>query len=176
VSASEENRPAVTAGELRLAAMDLLARREHGSQELLVKLRKRFRHRACADEQVQDVLSALTDEGLLSDERFAVSTVRQLVSRGYGPRRIHETFRQQGIDAYLSGALAEAFEAPIDWYAEAANVYQKKYQGDAIVGDWDACQRQRAKRMRFLQYRGFDAEVCQTLVFDSLAGEELTPE
>ena len=163
---SEEDNASVTLGELRLAAMDLLARREHGSHELLVKLRKRFRRRACTDEQVQEVLSALTDEGLLSDERFALSTVRQLVSRGYGPRRITETFRQQGIEGYLSSALATAFEAPVDWYAEAASVYEKKYHGDAIVGDWDARQRERAKRMRFLQYRGFDAEVCQALVFD----------
>ena len=57
--------------------MDLLARREHGTQELLTKLRQRFRRRVCTDEQVQDVLVALTDEGLLSDERFALSTVRQ---------------------------------------------------------------------------------------------------
>lgn len=163
---SEEDNPSVTSGELRLAAMDLLARREHGSHELLLKLRKRFRRRACTDEQVQEVLSALTEEGLLSDERFALSTVRQLVSRGYGPRRIYETFRQQGIEGYLSNALAEAFEAPIDWYAEAASVYEKKYHGDAILGDWDARQRERAKRMRFLQYRGFEAEVCQALVFD----------
>ena len=163
---SEEDNPSVTSGELRLAAMDLLARREHGSHELLLKLRKRFRRRACTDEQVQEVLSALTEEGLLSDERFALSTVRQLVSRGYGPRRIYETFCQQGIEGYLSNALAEAFEAPIDWYAEAASVYEKKYHGDAILGDWDARQRERAKRMRFLQYRGFEAEVCQALVFD----------
>ena len=163
---SEEDNPSVTSGELRLAAMDLLARREHGSHELLLKLRKRFRRRACTDEQVQEVLIALTEEGLLSDERFALSTVRQLVSRGYGPRRIYETFRQQGIEGYLSNALAEAFEAPIDWYAEAASVYEKKYHGDAILGDWDARQRERAKRMRFLQYRGFEAEVCQALVFD----------
>ena len=169
---SEEDKPPVTSGELRLAAMDLLARREHGSQELLEKLRKRFRRRACNDEQVQEVLIALTNEGLLSDERFAVSTVRQLVGRGYGPRRIQETFRQQGIDGYLSRALAGAFDAPIDWYAEGASVYQKKYHGDVIVGDWDARQRERAKRVRFLQYRGFDPEVCQSLVFDGPVADE----
>ena len=171
---SEEEHLSVTSGELRLAAMDLLARREHCSHELLVKLRKRFRRRACTDEQVQDVLLALTDEGLLSDERFALSTVRQLVSRGYGPRRITETFRQQGIEGYLSEALATAFDSPIDWYAEAASVYQKKYHGDAIVGDWDTRQRERAKRMRFLQYRGFAAEVCQALVFDCSVADETT--
>ena len=121
------------------------------------------------------MLTALVDEGLLSDERFALSTVRQLVNRGYGPRRIAETFRQQGIEDYLSGALAAAFDTPIDWHAEAASAYQKKYRGDAIIGDWDARQRERAKRMRFLQYRGFDAEVCQALVFDGPTADELTP-
>ena len=172
---SKEDNLSVTSGELRLAAMDLLARREHGFQELLVKLRQRFRRRTCSDEQVLDVLTALIDEGLLSDERFALSTVRQLVNRGYGPRRIAETFRQQGIEDYLSGALAAAFDTPIDWHAEAASAYQKKYRGDAIIGDWDARQRERAKRMRFLQYRGFDAEVCQALVFDGPTADELTP-
>jgi len=97
------------------------------------------------------------------------------VNRGYGPRRIAETFRQQGIEDYLSGALAAAFDTPIDWHAEAASAYQKKYRGDAIIGDWDARQRERAKRMRFLQYRGFDAEVCQALVFDGPTADELTP-
>ena len=172
---SEEEYLSVTSGELRLAAMDLLARREHGSHELLLKLRKRFRNRGYSDEVVQDALGALTEEGLLSDERFALSTVRQLVSRGYGPRRITEIFRQQGIEGYLSEALATAFDSPIDWYAEAASVYQKKYHGDAIVGDWDTRQRERAKRMRFLQYRGFDAEVCQAMVFDGSAADELAP-
>ena len=130
---SKEDNPSVTSGELRLAAMDLLARREHGFQELLVKLRQRFRRRTCSDEQVLDVLTALIDEDLLSDERFALSTVRQLVNRGYGPRRIAETFRQQGIEDYLSGALAAAFDTPIDWHAEAASAYQKKYRGDCLV-------------------------------------------
>ena len=92
--------------------MGLLARREHGSQELLVKLRQRFRRRTCPDEQVQDVLTTLTKEGLLSDERFALSTVRQLVSRGYGPRRITETFRQQGIEGYLSGSIGNGLRCP----------------------------------------------------------------
>jgi SOS response regulatory protein OraA/RecX len=40
------------------------------------------------------------------------------------------------------------------------------------MGDWDARQRERAKRMRFLQYRGFDAEVSQALVFDGPSADE----
>ena len=55
---SKEDNLSVTSGELRLAAMDLLARREHGFQELLVKLRQRFRRRTCSDEQVLDGLTA----------------------------------------------------------------------------------------------------------------------
>ena len=88
----------VTSGELRLAGMDLLARREHGSSELKSKLTKRFRKRDCDHRTVEQVIKQLIDEGLLSDERFAASRARQLVSRGYGPSRIRNDLRQQKVE------------------------------------------------------------------------------
>lgn len=154
----------MTAGELRLAAMDLLARREHGSQELESKLAKRFRGRACEAGLVQTVIERLMVEGLLSDERFAASKARQLAGRGYGPIRIRQELRQQSVDHLLSHSMEEAFESGIDWAAEAAVVYKKKYRGQAIKGAWDERQRERGRRLRFLQYRGFDAEISQQLV------------
>ena len=72
----------VTCGELRLAAMDLLARREHSSHELTTKLSRRFRNRDCDPILIQQVAMQLLDEGLLSNERFAASRVRQLTVRG----------------------------------------------------------------------------------------------
>ena len=87
----------VTPGELRLAGMDLLARREHGSSELKTKLTKRFRKRECDLEAVEQVVQQLIEEGLLSDERFAASRVRQLAGRGYGPSRIRNDLRQQRV-------------------------------------------------------------------------------
>lgn len=154
----------VTSGELRLAGIDLLARREHGSDELAIKLTKRFRKRHCDPDAVAQVVQQLIEEGLLSDERFAASRARQLVSRGYGPSRIRNDLRQQKVDQCLSDSMSEAFDNGLDWDAEAASVYGKKYRGKPIEGDWDERQRERARRLRFLQYRGFGAEISRRLV------------
>ena len=161
----------VTPGELRLAGMDLLARREHGSSELKTKLARRFRKRDCDTDTVEQVTQQLMDEGLLSDERFAASRVRQLAGRGYGPSRIRNDLRQQHVEHLISETMEEVFEAEIDWEAEAAAVYEKKYGIAPIVGDWDARQRERGRRLRFMQYRGFGAEVSQRLVNEDDQGE-----
>ena len=161
----------VTPGELRLAGMDLLARREHGSFELKSKLTRRFRKRDCEPDLVEQVIQQLTDEGLLSDERFAASRVRQLAGRGYGPSRIRNDLRQQRVEHFISDTMEEAFDSEVDWRAEAAAVYEKKYGGAPIEGDWDARQRERGKRLRFMQYRGFGAEVSQKLVNEDDQGD-----
>ena len=166
----------VTSSELRLAGMDLLARREHGSAELASKLKRRFSKRDCDPHTVASVVQELIDEGLLSDERFAASRARQLASRGYGPSRIRNDLRQQKVEQYVSGSLLEAFDDGLDWDVEAASVYEKKYRGKPIEGDWDERQRERAKRLRFLQYRGFGADISRRLVENddvgALSGDE----
>ena len=161
----------VTPGELRLAGMDLLARREHGSSELKTKLTKRFRKRECDLEAVEQVVQQLIEEGLLSDERFAASRVRQLAGRGYGPSRIRNDLRQQRVEHLISDTMEEAFDSEVDWGAEAAAVYEKKYGDAPIEGDWDARQRERGRRLRFMQYRGFGAEVSQILVNEDDQGD-----
>ena len=161
----------VTPGELRLAGMDLLARREHGSAELKTKLTKRFRKRDCEPGLVEQVIQQLIEEGLLSDERFAASRVRQLAGRGYGPSRIRNDLRQQRVEHLISDTMEEAFDSEVDWEMEAAAVYEKKYGGAPIEGDWDARQRERGRRLRFMQYRGFGAEVSQKLVSEDDQGE-----
>ena len=115
----------VTPGELRLAGIDLLARREHGSSELKTKLAKRFRKRGCDPDTVEQVTQQLIEEGLLSDERFAASRVRQLAGRGYGPRRIRNDLRQQRVEHLVSDTMGDAFDSEVDWEAEAAAVYKK---------------------------------------------------
>ena len=167
------NKDPVTLGELRLAAMDLLARREHGSSELKAKLAKRFRKRDCDPKIVEQVTQQLIEEGLLSDERFAASRVRQLAGRGYGPGRIRNELRQQRVEHLISDNMAEAFDSKVDWEAEAAAVYKKRYGGAPIKGDWDARQRERGRRLRFMQYRGFSSDVSQKLVSEDDRGDQL---
>jgi regulatory protein len=163
VNASEQT-VSLTASEVRVAALDLLARREHSVVELCTKLAKRFRARESDPDLIEQVIRQLVSDGLLSDQRFAVSRVRQLFGRGYGPARIRGELRRQQVDGLVSDSLQEAFDSPLDWTEAAATVYQKKYRGTLIVGDWDARQRERSRRLRFLQYRGFDADISQALV------------
>ena len=173
VNASEQT-VLLTAGEVRLAALELLARREHGVVELGTKLAKRFRSRESDPDLIERVIKQLVSDGLLSDQRFAVSRVRQLSGRGYGPARIRNELRRQQVDGLVSDSLQEAFDSPLDWAEAAATVYQKKYRGAPIVGDWDTRQRERSRRLRFLQYRGFDSDISQALVDgDDRAGDDI---
>ena len=50
--------------------MDLLARREHSSQEILTKLQRRFRKSVVTEDVFHEVIDTLTNEGLLSNERY----------------------------------------------------------------------------------------------------------
>ena len=162
----------VTLSELRLAGIDLLTRREHGSSELKTKLAKRFKKRDCNPNTVEQVTQQLIEEGLLSDERFAASRVRQLAGRGYGPSRIRHDLRRQRVEHLISDNMTEAFDSEVDWETEAAAVYEKKYGGAPIVGDWGARQRERGRRLKFMQYRGFSSDVSQKLVSEDDRGDQ----
>lgn len=146
--------------DIRLAAMDLLARREHSLAELQRKLRRRF----ADEEQVERQLQRLREENLQSDERYAGSYVRQRSARGYGPLRI----RQEMLDRGLSeAAIGQAFAAEeVDWAALAVEVYHKKFGGQRVPQPGRADRREAARRIRFMQYRGFAADHYRQLVDD----------
>ena len=141
--------------DIRFAAMNLLARREHSLAEMRHKLRRRF-----ADEAaVEAALQKLVAENLQSDERYAESFARQRATRGYGPLRVRQEMRDKGLS---DQAISEALEAAeLDWAALAAQVLHKKFgrQGCADI-------KERARRVRFMQYRGFSTEHYKALIQD----------
>ncbi len=162
----------VRPADVRVAAMNLLARREHSLSELQAKLDRRF----TASELVASVLEELQGENLQSDERFAQSLLRQRMQRGYGPARIRQDMRERGLDDAAIAAAHAAVEP--DWFAAAEEVFVRKF-GDALVtspagessgGDENvpgpvarreaqqAAYKEKARRMRFMQYRGFASD------------------
>jgi regulatory protein len=144
---------AIDPNDIRIAAMDLLARREHSRRELRQKLLKRFKTPELIDAQ----LDRLTEENLQSDSRYAGSFLRQRISRGYGPVRIRQEMRQKGIsDAEIEVAIS--VEAP-DWFALAEEAYSRKF-GALPPADI----RDKARRSRFMQYRGFALDHYQHLL------------
>ncbi len=139
--------------EARKKAMDFLARREYGQAELIKKLADKGYARDIAERAV----IKLTEEGLQSDQRFTESFVQSRINQGKGPVRIRLDLGQRGIaNAAIEAAIEEA---GADWYRLAREIRGKKF-GSARPADFA----EKAKQMRFLQYRGFEPGHIQVAV------------
>jgi len=139
------------AAELRLVAMNYLARREHSAEELFEKLSAR-----CDDSRVaRDVVERLAAQGLQSDERFVESFVRSRFQQGKGPQKITQELRQKGVSEPLVERELEAFDA--NWWQLARDVRLKRFGPQPPENP-----KAKAKQLRFLQYRGFTPDQAYT--------------
>lgn len=143
----------INSTDIRLAAMNLLARREHSVLELRRKLRRRFGDESMIEEQ----LARLAEDRLQCDMRFAECYARQRAERGYGPVRLVQELLERGVSE--SDIEAGVGELEIDWYTLAAEVMKKKF-GTLAPENFN----EKARRVRFMQYRGFEAEHYQRLL------------
>ena len=130
--------------ELRARALRLLARREHTRQELERKLSPH----AGSSEDVKDLLAGLKQKNQLSEERYAEERARQL-SRKYGAARIRQDLKSKGV----SEELISRFSSSENEMQKAKEILERKYRTPA------ATREEKAKRMRFLQSRGFSSEI-----------------
>ncbi|MBT6587039.1 MAG: regulatory protein RecX [Gammaproteobacteria bacterium] len=108
--------------DVRRAAMDLLARREHSRYELLLKLTRRLGDNP---ELIDQEVGKLTDEGLQSDRRLAESFIRARTNRGQGPVKIKMELRAKQVGDELISIAFE--ECGIDFAALARSVAFKKF-------------------------------------------------
>jgi regulatory protein len=130
--------------------MNLLARREHGFAELMTKLKQRFRDDvSCSD--IQNVVQRLRDQGLQCDRRFAQSFVRMRCLQGKGPVRVCYELKTKSIDEAL--VQSAVYEQQLDWFEAAKSTYERKYPYPEVL-DY----RERAKRLRFMTYRGYTSD------------------
>ena len=96
--------------------------------------------------------SFLWEHGLQSDQRYLEDFVRSRLLKGSGPLKIAHELRTRGID---EGALDSYLSTQnIDWLDVATATYQKKYRNNT---EMDA--RERAKRVRFMQSKGFPSDI-----------------
>jgi len=130
--------------------MNWLARREHSLSELRDKLAARD----FEPEIVAETVAQLAADGLVSDERFAEAFVTARMRKGQGPVRIRAELKKRGISAEL--VQLQVVEAGRDWFALASDVRARKF-GAEIPPDF----KDKARQMRFLEYRGFDGDQIQ---------------
>jgi len=141
------------ADALKTRALRLLSGREHSRAELARKL---------GSEGNKDELDALLDRleslDLLSDARFAECYVRSRQAR-MGDRRLRLELKHKGVpDHLIDAALGEA--TATDDTVRARDVWKKKF------GKQPEDAREWARQARFLQSRGFAADVIHRILKD----------
>ena len=136
------------ADAVRNQALRLLASREHSRWELERKLLARGYEAAV----LAGVLDALTETGLLSDERMAEAYVAGRLRKGFGPLRLRQELRERGLDDDLIGPCLD--RSTSDWLELMTRVAARKF-GPGRVTD----RKELARRARFLEYRGFPPDL-----------------
>lgn len=131
-------------------AIDLLALREHFSNELALKLRLR----GYAVAEINEALELAREANYLSDERACESFVRLRMERGYGRHKILAELYEREV----SQSLIECFlprECEV-WRHALIALCHKRF--DLTVGD-----SLNLKQLRFLLHRGFELNVIKAL-------------
>lgn len=139
----------------RNTAMNWLARREHSQAELRTKLAAREFH----TDEIEQAVAGLVSDGLVSDERFAESFITARVRKGQGPVRIRMELKRRGVDAETIQLQLD--EAGMSWHSLARDVRCRKF-GSEQPAEF----KEKARQMRFLEYRGFTGDQIRSAVGD----------
>ena len=130
----------------------MLARREHARFEL----RQKLEQRGFSLEDIDPVLDDLSEQGLLSDDRFAEVYSHHRTEAGFGPVRIRAELRQRGVGGDIIDNVVSAGDD--EWLGVLRRVWTKRF-GETVPKEF----RERMKQMRYLQYRGFTNDQIRTL-------------
>ncbi len=137
----------------KAVAVRLLARREHSAYEISQKLVLR----EFEPDEISQTVAELKQGGWLSDERFAEAYIRMRRAKGFGPVRIKMELQARGVD---EGIIEQQLNRDSgEWFNALQQQYKKKYRNKAVT-DYA----EKAKRIRFLQYRGFDLDVIRHIL------------
>jgi len=131
--------------DCQAAAIRLLSRREHSGKEL----RRKLLERDFDSQTIDNALISLKDENMQSDDRFTECYIRSKWNKGIGPVRLRRELCEHDIDDEMIDSYLPEYE----WRQLAVEVRQKRF-GLPLPDSFE----ERAKQMRFLQYRGFNSE------------------
>lgn len=155
---------------LRWLAFYYLSRREYGKAELKQKLIDKEQD----PEKIDALLDEFEEKGYQSDYRTTLMLIRENIRKGRGRGRIKQEFYRKkiampgNIDELIDMANSDSDEFSefvedgadslvdgVDWLKLAVIARTKKYGNDLPTE-----QKDKARQLRFLQYRGFHTDVC----------------
>lgn len=152
----------MTYQELYQYAIFMLSRRDYGTTELQRRLARRIRESDREAQTVTDetclpqVMEHLLENHYLDDNRTVYAFFRSYLNKSYGPLRIRQELRVKGFPSEIIERLFEEDET--DWYTLCQEVHEKKFWGSKPK-DF----KEKAKQIRYLQYRGFTSEYINAL-------------
>ena len=135
-------------------AVRLLSRREHSAYEIRDKLLQRDFDEA----EVKQAIVELQQGDWLSDERYAEAYIRMRQQKGFGPIRITIELNERGVKESIIESYMYAGEE--SWRQTLLRQYEKKYKNKDVEDYND-----KAKRIRFMQYRGFTLDMIYKEIF-----------
>ena len=152
---------------MRWLAFYYLSNRELSRYEL----RQKLLAKDCDPVAIDALIEEFADKGYQSDERCAAMLIRESIRKGRGKIHIRQALKsahitlpdsldalieQARIDSLTDGtALADDDGEEVDWLRLAVEARTRKY-GDSIP----TTPKEKARQLRFLQYRGFEMGVC----------------
>jgi regulatory protein len=141
--------------DIEQVSMRLLAQNEHTVRQVKTKLLKK----GFDSQAIDTVLNDLQKRNLLSDGRFAEQYLQLRSRKGYGPVRIEKEMHEKGV---CDGQIAITMDASdINWRELLEKALYKKFGSGAALN-----YQERARRARFLEYRGFPASLIRKVLFD----------
>jgi regulatory protein len=133
--------------DIRRTAIKLLTRREHSAQELRAKLMAKGFDSA----SVERILADLQQEQWQSDVRYAEAYINSRRGKGVGPVRLRQELKERGVEEATIALYIDPGHT--DWRRHIQQVREKRF-GAALP----QTAQDKAKQMRFLQYRGFTGD------------------
>ncbi|MBD1584023.1 regulatory protein RecX [Pseudoalteromonas sp. S16_S37] len=126
----------------------LLGRQEYSKKELSQKLKAK----QADDNLIENLLQWCESLGYIDDNRYCESFLRRQINKGLGLKRVLAEAGNKGVDRALLMQLIDAQE--IDWFELASDTYTRKFTSTPQKLDY----KEKAKRVRYMMYRGFSYE------------------
>ena len=145
-------------GDPRPCAERLLARRDHGREEL----RRKLLRRGYASAAVESVLDDLARRGYLDDGKFCREFARQALEKGHGPAYIRAKLALRGVKSAGPPCTPAEESASLRAFLE-----RRRLRPGALTPAAE-----RAKIQRFLLGRGYTGAAIRSMLGPGAESEE----